>query len=736
MLSKNKRVEYLDIFRFFLVISVLLYHLNILKGGYLAVCAFFVLSGYLSCISASLKEKFSFKDYYVDKFKKLYLPLIIVVFLTITITSLIPSLEWINMKQETKSILLGYNNFWQLNTNLDYFARQVNSPFIHLWYIAILIQFDLLFPFIYVLLKKVGEKTNKNIPIIITTIASIVSTAYFYKTSLSSNTMFTYYNTFARIFSLLFGMLLAYIHINYKEFINSKIKGKIKNRIIYFFYLITITVLIITISPSSKYFAISMILTSLISCRIIENANKIEKKKNNIVDKALKYLSTISYEIYLVQYPIIYIFNIYTFKYSIISTIILTFIISMIIHFIITKKKKLLSKIVVIILRILLTASILFGIYKFIIAEDYTKEMKRLEEQLALNEEMMLERQNEYQKLNEKRENEILNSLASLENDEEKIKQFLIEAPVTGVGDSVMLGAIGKLYQKFPNGYFDAKISRTAWVANGILKDLKAQNKVGEIVILNLGANGDCPENCKTEIMKTLSDSQVFWLNVTNDRDVKVNKKLEDFASKYENLHIIDWATISKGHSEYFVADGIHLTNIGQDAYVETIYNEIYKVYSKKIVEQKEEILKQREEEIKNKTTFYGNTLLLNAFDTLSEKYKEDRFVIDKEYTYQSLKQEIEKEKNEDTLTNKLFFVFDNSLNITEEEFEELIDLCKEKEIYIITANIDVLNKDKLENTNYYDFTNEFEDNLLQNQTQLSEDGIKILTQKIIEMTN
>ena len=47
----------LDYIRIISCIAVLLYHLNILKGGFLAVCTFFVLSGYLACSSALKKGK-------------------------------------------------------------------------------------------------------------------------------------------------------------------------------------------------------------------------------------------------------------------------------------------------------------------------------------------------------------------------------------------------------------------------------------------------------------------------------------------------------------------------------------------------------------------------------------------------------------------------------------------------------------------------------------------------------
>ena len=198
-ISRQKYYKNLDLLRFLSCIAILLYHLNILKGGYLAVCTFFVLTSYLSCLSEFKKDKFSIKDYYLKRIVKLYIPLIIVVFSSLAVISLFPNISWFNLKPETTSVLLGYNNFWQLNANLDYFARHINSPFIHLWYIAILLQFDLVFPLIFVPLRKLGDKVSKSIPCIITALATTISTIYFYKMSLTQNMMVTYYDTFTRL---------------------------------------------------------------------------------------------------------------------------------------------------------------------------------------------------------------------------------------------------------------------------------------------------------------------------------------------------------------------------------------------------------------------------------------------------------------------------------------------------------------------------------------------------------
>ena len=81
----KKYYKDIDLIRLFSCIAVFFYHLNILNGGYLAVCIFFVISGYLSCVSLFKKNKISLKGYYKNRLIKLYLPLLIVVFVSISI---------------------------------------------------------------------------------------------------------------------------------------------------------------------------------------------------------------------------------------------------------------------------------------------------------------------------------------------------------------------------------------------------------------------------------------------------------------------------------------------------------------------------------------------------------------------------------------------------------------------------------------------------------------------------
>ncbi len=737
---EKKYYKYLDLIRVLACLAVLLYHFNVLKGGYLAVCIFFTLSGYLSCISLFKREKFSFRFYFL-RLLKLYIPLLITVFLTITIISFFPNITWVNLKPETTSVLFGYNNFWQLNANLDYFARHVNSPFIHLWYVSILLQFDLVIPFIYILFRKIGDKIHKLIPCFIIILLAIISYSYFYKMSFTSNIMFMYYNTLTRIFSLLLGFALGFIHSYYASLVVKPLQRNPINKIIFYSYLIIIAILCILVDSTSIYMPLSMLLITLITCRLIDYGTITDKENLSIWDKIVKFLSSISYEVYLLQYPVIFLFQYIDINayWKVPIMIVSILLLSLIIHFAINFRKNGKIKVLRVMLTIFISIISLYGAYQYFIAKDYSSDMKQLENQLLENEKLIKQKQEEYALKAKQEEDDWLKQLSDLEMGEEKLKEVVSNLNVVGIGDSIMLGAVDSLYNKFPNGYFNADISRTAWVANDILQNLKNRNILGNPIIINLGANGDCTLSCKMEIMNTIGTRQVFWLNVTNDYEVHVNDNLISFANKYSNVHIIDWDSISKGHNEYFVYDGIHLTETGVKAYTDAIYDAIYQVYLEEYQKNKEEIIQNHDEIEKKKISFYGNDVLLNAFDYLQNNFNESKFIIRSDFTYDSLKMELEETIQNKSLTNRIVLAFDGSINFSKMQYQDLIKLCNGHEIYILAMdrqaydNLLSLNDNSVTVINFYQELLANDNYLMADKVHLTNDGNIALSKILID---
>ena len=75
---------------------------------------------------------------------------------------------------------------------------------------------------------------------------------------------------------------------------------------IYIAYILLLIALFIFTSSESNYYAISMILASIISCRLIDYS-LFQTKEIKVVDKIINKVSKVSYEVYLVQYPVIFI---------------------------------------------------------------------------------------------------------------------------------------------------------------------------------------------------------------------------------------------------------------------------------------------------------------------------------------------------------------------------------------------------------------------------------------------
>ena len=583
MEPRKNEYRRLNTIRMVSCILVLFYHLNILKGGFLAVCTFFVLSGYLRFKSAFSKPTFSIKTYYSKRIKKIYLPLLVVISLTIIISKLIPTINWVNLKPESISAIFGYNNFWQLEANLDYFTRHVNSPFMHFWYIAILMQFELVFPIIYFVLNKLDETIDENASIYTLLILSAISIVVFLALGISKGIMYAYYSTFARVFSILLGGLLAIIHCKYDRRITKLFYHR--HTLLYTLYaLLLIAISFLDIEKITILNLIMIIVSTLISVRLIDYSI-VNNNRRMIGDESAvsSTISRISYEIYLTQYPIIFfmqntpINN--TLKIIIIITI--TMLVSYLLSFLLNyKSKKRFFKLIATFI-ILIT-----GITILILEKDHTVELNELQQKLEENSMIMEQNNNDFMKVNDnvQQEEPPIEEEATAILEEEpvepdpNIEAAVHNLPVVGVGDSVLLGAVRDLHKQFPYGYFDGKVSRNLKGGEDVLRDLIKKGKLGNTVIIALANNGEFSSKRLTEFFQFLGDREIYWVNAVGADDPEYNDRFEEFAKAYPNIHIVDWYSAAK--PEYLYADKVHpKEGAGTAAYAQVIFDSIYENY-------------------------------------------------------------------------------------------------------------------------------------------------------------
>ncbi|MDE7232727.1 MAG: hypothetical protein K2N37_06615, partial [Lachnospiraceae bacterium] len=142
---------------------------------------------------------------------------------------------------------------------------------------------------------------------------------------------------------------------------------------------------------------------------------------------------------------------------------------------------------------------------------------------------------------------------------------------ITMVGDSVMLGAAPSILGILPDCVIDAKVSRQVIQAESVIDSLEKQDALRQTVVIGLGTNGTFSTATGQELINRLGSGRtIYWVTVYG-RDLSwqedSNATIRKLAEENENVHIIDWSQAASGHTEWFCADGIHLSVEGRAAY-------------------------------------------------------------------------------------------------------------------------------------------------------------------------
>ncbi len=148
-------------------------------------------------------------------------------------------------------------------------------------------------------------------------------------------------------------------------------------------------------------------------------------------------------------------------------------------------------------------------------------------------------------------------------------------APIAqfALGDSVMLGAAGELANR---GFVvDAVESRQFSDGRAVIEQLNAAGRLGDVVVVHLGTNGDINADDLTAMMEALSGvPQVLLLTIDVDRSWTEgnNALIFDAASTFDNVSVLYWADLDEScPGDCFQSDGFHLRPDGQEYYAALI---------------------------------------------------------------------------------------------------------------------------------------------------------------------
>ena len=213
----------IDGLRAIAVLFVIFYHAEFilfenyfLKGGFIGIDIFFVISGYL-ITSIILKEiqitgKFSFVNFYERRARRI-LPMLLTVML-VTLPFAFKSYQPTSNVDFAKSILSSiffFSNYFFYFTGLEYLAEASSlKPFLHTWSLSVEEQFYIIYPAILIFIYKF---LNKYFSLII--IALILSSFFLADWGSINYTSITFYSIHSRFWELLIGGFLAKLEITH-----------------------------------------------------------------------------------------------------------------------------------------------------------------------------------------------------------------------------------------------------------------------------------------------------------------------------------------------------------------------------------------------------------------------------------------------------------------------------------------------------------------------------------------
>lgn len=603
MSKKTKYLPSIDSLRAIAVIAVIIYHIdaNYLPGGFLGVDLFFVLSGYL--ISSLIIKEYkstgtvNLYNFYVRRARRL-LP---AVYFMITVVLIIITLfNGVLLKKSYLDALFGYvysSNWWYIFHKLDYFdSFGSQSPFKHLWSLAIEEQFYMFFPLIFLIFNRKSKsnnsnsKLNKNFIYVVLSLILVSLIAHILLFDIN-NINRIYFGTDTRAFSLLVGVVGA---ILYPMDRLSERTTKKDNMIYSIVSLVSILVLIGIMINTSEYntwlYRGGFLLVAIIGLIIIISSGRQYTFMSKLLSfKPFVFIGKISYSLYLWHFPIlvvttpvseignpnlfyvtlriILIFLVATGSYMFVETPIrklgfvnyINLLFKRIMKFKNNTKKIIFASIALV--AVVFTMGV-FGKSVPYLSTAFVTEMSNNKESQFISNNNENNTNNSSEHTNDNNNHQEGNK-----SEDKKYSSLLV------IGDSLTVDIGEKIKEKYPGAIIDGKISRQLTAATELADQYANYNNENTAVIFQLGTNGFFTESQVEELVKKFDKADIYFVNVKVPRtwEKTVNKELDALKERHSDITIIDWYNVANNNQNYFEPDKVHLNSEGVETMVSLI---------------------------------------------------------------------------------------------------------------------------------------------------------------------
>jgi peptidoglycan/LPS O-acetylase OafA/YrhL len=621
-LHRNRYITGLDGLRAIAVLAVIAYHLNFewAAGGLLGVTVFFVLSGYL--ITDLLISEYvttnsiNFKNFWIRRARRLLPAMFTMLLVVVTYVTLFEPSMLEKLEEDTVAAILYVSNWWYIFQDLSYFESfGPPSLLTHFWSLAVEEQFYILWPLIIIVLLKMKVREGSLFSMMLAgALISAAAMTLLYVPGADPSRI--YYGTDTRVFSLLLGASLAVIWPSRK--LSSTLPPEIRWKLD-FVGLSALAFIFYMFGSTDQYqdflYQGGMVAISVAALLVVAVMVHPSSRLNTWLSfKPLRWVGVRSYGIYLWHFPVIVLMSpqwgadapsLFRTTLQIVLILVLANLSWKYIENPI--RKGALSRFYRVVKRgewkrersfigrFVLTACIL-GLFMCVSAIGFTttsvalskgKVISAIQDKVGNEEpssentvrpEPKPETPKEDEKPAEESEEKPSVETPSKEEETNEDQQPVQDTrSLSVIGDSVMIDVTPHIEEVFPNAKVDAKIGRQFREAEDLVQQKKSSGSLGEIVVIELGANGPLSEKRMHNLIELIGDRDIYMITarVPKPWQQEVNETIKKVAPDYDNVKVVDWFTKSESHPEYIGKDGVHLTHTGAKEYAEVLIKHI-----------------------------------------------------------------------------------------------------------------------------------------------------------------
>ena len=557
------------------VIAVMLYHLGFswIPGGFLGVDLFFVISGYvitrLLLDSIQRSGGLDLRAFYKARIRRLFPPLVFMIFVTVIYIGIWAPETMRRFVSDSPFALFGGMNWWLVFRHTDYFDTISRPPLLqHTWSLGVEAQFYLIWPLILLLvLRQFGKAKIPGAALFIAAISGIALLLVSFEVDAAnaSQVSHVYFGTDTHSIGLFLGAALAvsWVPQNLQEQVNRRAKDFIDGiGVIGFVGLLGVFLLVNENDPT--LYKLAFPLAGLFGCAILTSiVHPASRFAPILSSKVAVWIGERSYAIYLWHWVV---FQVTRPAVDLEGSTWALYALRILVVFALAD----------ISLR-LVELPVRSGLveYWFKGMKYRTKNIQRRQKSTVAASILLLILGTSYISAN---------AISQSDKEMAAIKQQLnqpaqpseISAAQPGglwvTGDSVILGIHYELDARSHIALINARVGRQAPELIEVMRADKA-NAHDSTVIFNLGNNNKLTSDQVLAVFEEVKNQpKIIVVNTAVPRPWREenNALIAQYAALY-GATVIDWATISAGHPEYFAPDGVHLVPAGVRAYVDAI---------------------------------------------------------------------------------------------------------------------------------------------------------------------